>query len=189
MEYGDAELVKQAQEGDKEAFRVLVQRYQRRILSVVIGVLRDSEDAQEVVQETFIRAYRNLPGFKGDSSLYTWLYRIAVNLSIDFQRREKKRTMVPFDEGLPHSDLEPAGISPSGGEDPFALVRNRELVGKVFDAIEELTPNHRAVILLREVEGLSYEEISEVLGCSMGTVMSRLHYARKKFHESLAGLG
>ncbi len=189
MEYGDAELVQQAQGGDKVAFKTLVERYQRRLLSVVIGMVRNQDDAGELVQETFIRAYRNLEGFKGDSSFYTWIYRIAVNLSIDFQRKERKRTTIEFDETVALGDTEAATGITSQGRDPFVQVRNRELVGKVFQAIEELTPNHRAVIMLREVEGLSYEEIADVLGCSMGTVMSRLHYARKQLQARLAEFG
>lgn len=185
MEPSDAELVSGAQAGDREAMQQLMERYQRRVLAVVIGMLRNPDDASEVVQEAFIKAFRNIGGFKGDSSFYTWIYRIAVNVSIDHKRKESKRSGVEFDESLP-PDEDPIG---DGGEklgrDPFDRVRDRELGRKIFDAIDDLTPNHRAVILLREVEGLSYDEISEVLECSIGTVMSRLHYARKKLQERL----
>jgi len=188
VEHDDDELVARSRRGERDAYRALVERYQRRILTVVIGMVRNPDDAQEVVQETFIRAFRNLKNFKGDSSFYTWLYRIAVNLSIDFQRKDRKRSTVEFDENAPPSSSELGLGSNNLGVDPFQQVRNRELVGKVFDAINDLTPDHRAVILLREVEGLTYEEISEVLGCSMGTVMSRLHYARKKLQARLSEL-
>ncbi len=185
MELSDEELVAGAQAGDRDAMQLLMERYQRRVLAVVIAMVRNPDDAAEVVQEAFIRAFRNISGFKGDSSFYTWIYRIAVNLAIDHQRRESKRGGYEFDETLPPHE-EPIG---DGGEklgrDPFDRVRDRELGKKIFDAIEDLTAPHRAVILLREIEGLSYEEISEVLECSMGTVMSRLHYARKKLQERL----
>jgi RNA polymerase sigma-70 factor (ECF subfamily) len=185
VEATDAELVLNAQGGDRDAMQELMSRYQRRVLAVVVGMLRNQDDALEVVQETFIRAFRNLVGFKGDSSFYTWVYRIAVNLAIDHKRRQSKRGAVEFDETLPPSE----DAIGEGGEhlarDPYAKVRDRELGKRIFEAIEGLTPNHRAVILLREVEGLSYEEISEVLECSIGTVMSRLHYARKKLQERL----
>ncbi len=191
MDQTDSELVDLARAGDRDAARQLVERYQRRVLGVVIGMVRNPDDAREVVQETFVRAFRNLDGFKGDSSFYTWLYRIAVNQAIDLQRRESKRSSVEFDESV---SVEGAVFGPlglggkAGGENPFDVVRNRELGRKIFEAIEGLTPDHRAVILLREIEGLSYEEISDALDCSLGTVMSRLHYARKKLQTRLKEL-
>ena len=103
MDPTDAELVARGRSGDRTALQMLAERYQRRVLGVVIGMVRNPEDAREVVQETFVRAFRNLAGFKGDSSFYTWLYRIAVNLAIDLQRRESKRSSVEFDETQPPS--------------------------------------------------------------------------------------
>ena len=188
MDSSDLDLVQRGRAGDRAALQTLAERYQRRILGVVVGMVRNPEDAREVVQETFVRAFRNLDAFKGDSSFYTWLYRIAVNLAIDLQRKETKRTSVEFDEMQPVDEATLAFGGKTKGEDPFEAVRNRELGSKIFDAIEGLTPDHRAVILLREIEGLSYEEISEVLGCSLGTVMSRLHYARKKLQTKLKEL-
>lgn len=185
MEPSDFELVRRGRDGDREALRDLAERYQRRLLGVAIGMVRNPEDAREIVQETFVRAFRNLHGFKGDSSFYTWLYRIAVNQSIDFKRREAKRPQAEYDEAQSPGDAALAFGGRVTGEDPFDAIRNRELGSKIFEAIEDLTPDHRAVILLREIEGLSYEEISETLDCSLGTVMSRLHYARKKLQSKL----
>ncbi len=189
MEETDSELVARARQGDRDAMEALVVRYQRRLVSVAVGMLKNPDDAAEVVQETFIRIFRNLDGFKGDSSFYTWAYRIAVNLAIDFQRRESKRTAVEFDEAAPPTSSESL---PSGalqiGRDPFVQTRNRELGRRIFDAIENLTPDHRAVILLREIDGQSYEEIAESLQISIGTVMSRLHYARKNLQKHLSEL-
>jgi RNA polymerase sigma-70 factor, ECF subfamily len=182
------DLVRLAGGGDQAAFRELVERYQRRVLAVVMGMLRDREAALDVTQETFIKAYRSLDRFKGDSSFYTWLYRIAVNLAIDYQRREWRRPALETgrasaeqanDEPLDRvGDEHPAS-------DPFEAAKDSQLRDRVRQAIDELTPDHKAVILLRELEGLSYEEISRVMQCSKGTVMSRLHYARKKLQARL----
>ena len=195
MERNDWELVRRTQEGDRDAFRELVERYQRRILGLVTGMLHDREAAQEVAQETFIKAFRSIDGFKGDSSFYTWLYRIAVNLSIDHQRREWKKPIVDIAARVRDEDTNsPGGPAvdamdrlPDAGArfDPLAAAQNSELRESVRRAIDELTPDHKAVILLREVEGLSYEEISRVMECSKGTVMSRLHYARRKLQARL----
>jgi RNA polymerase sigma-70 factor, ECF subfamily len=183
LERSDAELVRQARQGDQEAFRELVERYQRKVYGLLLGMLHDHDAAWETSQETFIRALRSLDAFKGESSFYTWLYRIAVNLAIDYQRREW---------GRPISDVDPSVLeqrdaerSLHESETPQRAVERRELGERVRKAIDELTPDHRAVILLREVEGLSYDEISRVMQSAKGTVMSRLHYARKKLQEKL----
>lgn len=187
----DWDLVQKAAAGDQEAFRELVEKYQRRVLGVVTGMLHDREAALEVTQETFIKAYRSLGGFKGDASFYTWIYRIAVNLAIDHQRREWRRPMADSvrpgsgEEGGPAESILDRLRDEHPGADPFQATKDSELRERVRQAIDELTPDHRAVILLREVEGLSYEEISQVMQCSKGTVMSRLHYARKKLQAQL----
>lgn len=189
VENDDAELVRRGRAGDRDALRQLFERYQRRLLAVVVGMVRNPEDAREIVQDTFVRAFRNLEGFKGDSSFYTWLYRIAVNRAIDLRRRTSRHQSTEFDESVATGEeftISAGGAAGSG--DPFEAVRNRELGRKIGEAIESLTPDHRAVILLREIEGLSYEEISEVMDCSLGTVMSRLHYARKKLQAKLKEL-
>jgi RNA polymerase sigma-70 factor (ECF subfamily) len=189
VEHDDAELLRRGRAGDRDALRQLYERYHRRVLAVVVGMVRNPEDAREIVQDTFVRAFRSLDNFKGDSSFYTWLYRIAVNRAIDLQRRGSKFQSTEFDEtiGLGDDAAVTSG-SVATSEDPFLAVRNRELGRKISEAIEGLTPDHRAVILLREIEGLSYEEISEVMDCSLGTVMSRLHYARKKLQAKLKEL-
>jgi RNA polymerase sigma-70 factor (ECF subfamily) len=185
LEPPDGELVSRAQAGDREAMGELLQRYERRILSVLVGMVRNPEDAREILQETFVRAFRNLEGFKGESSFYTWIYRIAMNLAIDHQRRGHKRPTTEFDETIGVEEDAVGAGSAGLGIDPFKNLRSRELGTRIFEAIESLTPDHRAVILLREIDGLSYEEISEVLQCELGTVMSRLHYARKKLQTRL----
>jgi RNA polymerase sigma-70 factor (ECF subfamily) len=183
VERTDAELVRLARQGDREAFRELVERYQRKIYAVLLGMLHDHDAAWETAQETFVRALRSLDRFKGEASFYTWLYRIAVNLAIDYQRREWRRPEVELREGA--STVQEGTREELSKSDPYRLVRNREIGERVRAAINELTPDHRAVILLREVEGLSYDEISRVMQCAKGTVMSRLHYARKKLQSAL----
>jgi len=163
------------------AFQELVSRYHQKVFMVILGLLRNREDALEVAQETFLRAYRKIGGFQGGSSFYTWLYRIGVNLAIDAQRRQK-RNRLEFGESMDSATASQDEVA----RDPFAEVHDRELRENLVRAINELTPEHKAVIVLRTVEGLSYKAIGEILGCSEGTVMSRLHYARKKLQDKLS---
>jgi RNA polymerase sigma-70 factor, ECF subfamily len=180
VETSDWELVQRCQAGDMSAFQELVSRYQQKIFIVILGLLRHREDALEVAQEAFFRAYRKIKGFQGDSSFYTWLYRIAVNTAIDAQRRQN-RNPLDFRESMDEVLEERNEVA----KDPFAELHDKELRAKLMQAINELTPEHRAVIVLRTVEGLSYKEIGRLLNCSEGTVMSRLHYARKKLQDKL----
>jgi RNA polymerase sigma-70 factor, ECF subfamily len=184
----DWELVQRAQAGDREAFRELVERYQRKIAALALGMLRNREDALDIVQETFTKAYQSLDRFKGDSAFYTWIYRIAHNLCIDHQRRTAKQPYLSLDATEPAEASPPPTPDGAPTDQPFARARDAEIARRLNEAIQELTPDHRAVILLRELEGLSYEEISQVLECPKGTVMSRLHYARRQLQARLKGL-
>ncbi len=176
----EAELLERAKKGDREAFGILVKRYERRVIGVALAVVHNQDDALELAQETFVRAFENLRSFESRSSFSTWLYRIAANLAIDFWRREGRYSVLRGDD----AENEMRRL-PSGRGDSFTAATRSELGERLSNALEQLTPEHRAVILLREVEGLSYDEISEVLNCPRGTVMSRLHYARSRLRAIL----
>lgn len=185
MERSDRELVRESRRGDKEAFRELVERHQRKIVSVAVGMIQNRDDALELTQETFVKAFENLNKFKGESSFYTWLYRIAVNLAIDYRRRDRRNPTVSLADRPGGGEELEATLPDQRLSDPYHQAQAHEIGARVAEAINELTPDHKAVILLREVEGLSYEDISRVMQCSKGTVMSRLHYARKKLQNKL----
>lgn len=185
VERSDQELVRETRAGNAEAFRELVERYQRKVAAVAMGMVHNRDDALELTQETFVKAFENIGKFKGESSFYTWLYRIVVNLGIDYRRRERRHPTVALDDQMRNGGEIPEELLGSPVADPFREFRSHEIGERVSRAINELTPDHKAVILLREVEGLSYDEISRVMQCSKGTVMSRLHYARKKLQDKL----
>jgi RNA polymerase sigma-70 factor (ECF subfamily) len=180
----EAELIERSRKGDSAAFGVLVERYQRRVVGVAQAVVHNQDDAIELAQETFVRAYENLSKFESRSSFSTWLYRIAANLAIDFWRREGRHVVLHGED----AENEIAKL-PTAQGDSFKEVSRSELSARLKQALEELTPEHRAVILLREVEGMSYDEISDVLQCPRGTVMSRLHYARTHLRKILKDVG
>lgn len=184
----DRVLIADAQKGDTAAFRALVQRHQRRAFAIAVSLVRDENDAKELVQEAFLRVYRNLGNFEGGSSFFTWLYRIITNLSIDLIRKPGRQAVDP-DAGRESTD--DAGevdfplVSRIDGADPVDVVRRGEIGARLREALEALPEYHRGVILMREVEGMSYEEIAEAMGVSKGTVMSRLFHARQKLQRVL----
>ena len=184
MEVSDWELVRRCKQDDRQAFQELVERYQRKAVAIALGMLNDRDDALDVAQEAFAKVFVSIRKFKEESSFYTWLYRIVVNLSIDRQRQRSRRSIFERHQSRGDDDWIES-IPDTQGLDPSDQVADRELGQHIWAAIDELTPIHKAVILLRAVEGLSYEEISHVLQCSRGTVMSRLHYARKRLQARL----
>ena len=181
----DLTLVERVRTGDQRAFKLLVERYQRKVFSVALGMLKDKEEARDVAQEAFVKVYRYLDHFKGDASFYTWLYRIVMNLAIDHLRRKKKVT--EFDETVRKDDAlaDGASLPQSAHENPSKAIARKELTDKLHAALAELPEYHRAVIVLREVEGLSYEEMAKILKVPKGTIMSRLFHARRKMQERL----
>jgi len=175
----DAVVVRAAQAGDPQAFGVIVRRYQRAVYRVAYGFTRSSADADDLAQETFVRAWRALASFRAGEPLYPWLARIATNLAISLHRRRKRR---------PETALEPlleAGHQWGIEDDPAEHAAERERAGHLDEALAALSEDHRAVIVLRAVEGLSYGEIAEVLGVPAGTVMSRLARARAELKRRL----
>lgn len=182
----DRELIKLAQQGDKAAFRRLVDRHQRRAFMVAMGLVRDENDAREIVQEAFLRVYRGLDTFQGSSSFFTWLYRIVHNLAIDLLRRPGRRDAELTDEQGEEDDPVFPLVSRIDGADPLDVMRRQEIAGRIQSALEALPAIHRGVILMREVEGMSYEEMAQATGVSKGTIMSRLFHARQKMQRALA---
>jgi RNA polymerase sigma-70 factor (ECF subfamily) len=181
----DRKLVRAAQKGDAAAFRKLVEKYQRRVYQLAVGMLKDPDDAMDIAQETFVRVHRYLPSFKGDSSFFTWTYRIAMNLCLDAQRRKGRSERIEVSEG-DEAEIEAAMDPPSAAlAGPQRAALNAELKGKIEEALAGLSENHRSILLLREMEGLSYEELAKVLGIRKGTVMSRLFHARLKMQNEL----
>jgi RNA polymerase sigma-70 factor (ECF subfamily) len=186
-EASDPELVEAARRGNPAAFEVLVRRYSERAYRVAFRVVRDADDSRDVVQDAFVKAYRGLDSFESRSSFYTWLYRIVVNLALDRRRREQRAPSVEWDDGAAHQ-IDPRGIAPIA-ENPELATRRREVRELVARGVQGLPDGQREVLLLREVDGLSYEEIAESMRISKGTVMSRLHYARKKMIAFLQAHG
>jgi RNA polymerase sigma-70 factor, ECF subfamily len=184
----DRALITRAQGGDSAAFRHLVERHQRRAFAIALSLVRDENDARELVQDAFLRVFKGLATFQGGSSFFTWLYRIITNLSIDLIRKPGHRTTEMDDARLDTEeahDQDAPFLSRFEGADPMELVRRREIGGRLQAALDALPSYHRAVVVMREVEGLSYEEMAQVMGVSKGTIMSRLFHARQKLQRAL----
>lgn len=188
----DLVLVDRARTGDEQAFRALFERYHRRAYSLAFGVVRHRDDALDVVQEAFIKAHRHIGKFEGTSSFYTWLYRIVMNLSIDHIRRTKRTRNVEFDEAVAQGESDSVGeeslLPKVLGENPGRSLVRKEMREQIGSALAELSDNHRAVLVMRELEGLSYEEMAQAMGCSKGTIMSRLFHARRNMQKRLLEL-
>ncbi len=190
MATDDLTLVKRVRSGDQRAFKLLVERYQRKVYAVALGMLKDKEAAMDVSQEAFVKVYKYLDHFKGDSSFYTWLYRITANICIDHLRKRAGSggEHVEFDETVT-SDMSEARIGALGsrlGTNPQKSALRRELAEKIQEALAQVPEKHRAILLLREIEGMSYEDLARTLDIPKGTVMSRLFHARAKVQKILS---
>ncbi len=182
----DAELVRQAQSGDTAAFDQLVGRYRSRIFGMIYNMVHNEQDAWDLAQDSFVKAWKSIARFRGQSSFYTWIYRIVMNVTIDSLRKKQVRGAAEFDDAIQLREIDPASRTvPHADALPHENLENDEIRVRIDAAIAELTPEHRAVILMKEIEGMQYHEIAESLGCSIGTVMSRLFYARKKLQGLL----
>jgi RNA polymerase sigma-70 factor (ECF subfamily) len=187
----DAALVERVKQGDVRAFEMLVVKYQRRIERLIGRMVRDVDLVPDIAQETFIRAYRALPQFRAESAFYTWLYRIAVNTAkkalVDM-KRDPVMTYTSLQGSDDDDETYRGGMEPTDGETPEALLASKEIAATVNAAIAALSADLRQAITLREIEGLSYEEISDVMNCPIGTVRSRIFRAREAIAERLRPL-
>jgi RNA polymerase sigma-70 factor (ECF subfamily) len=184
----DQDVVRRVQGGETEAFEHLVDKYKHKVFRLAFGVLREQDEAMDVAQEAFVKAYRALPRFKGDSAFYTWLFRITMNVALDRKRQRAARARALGTEDVPPEEWERTAVS--ADPDPAEEAAGRERRARIARALESLPEHHRSIIILGDIEGLAYREIAEVLGIPMGTVMSRLHHARRRLREVLsASLG
>jgi RNA polymerase sigma-70 factor (ECF subfamily) len=183
----DQALVERVQKGDKTAFDVLVRKYQHKVVKLISRYIKDQDEALDVSQEAFIKAYRALPNFRGDSAFYTWMYRIAINTAKNYLVAQGRR--------LPNVDIEAQEAEQFEGAStlkeyatPERLLQRDEIEQTVFSAIEKLPEDLKTAITLREIDGLSYEEIAEAMACPVGTVRSRIFRAREAIDKSLKPL-
>jgi RNA polymerase sigma-70 factor, ECF subfamily len=184
----DQELIEQSLSGDAEAFSVLVRRYQKRIYRLAVHMLHDDTEAEDVTQETFVRAYQGLNRFQGNSQPYTWLYRIAVNLSLNIIRARKPRQHTT-EASDPRIENWVAARATLVGSDPSAASEQRQLAAALCEAIDDLSDSLRTTLILVCIEGIRHDEAAQILGCPEGTVAWRVHEARRKLREHLAQRG
>ena len=180
----DSQLVERVQRGDKKAFDLLVLKYQHRILKLISRYVRDPSDAMDVAQDAFLKAYRSLPNFRGDSAFYTWIYRIAVNTAKNHLVAQSRRPLEADATGMDGGAIEPAALLKDYAT-PESYLITEEIQEAIATAIDQLPEDLRTAITLREIEGLSYEEIAEVMTCPIGTVRSRIFRAREAIDHRL----
>ena len=186
VETDDLELVRRCQAGDDHAFDALVAKYRNRVFAMIYHLVHNEQDAWDLAQDGFVKAWKSIDRFRAQSSFYTWLYRIMNNVAIDWLRKRHIQGGQEFDDSIALHDMEPgADLAPKSEPLPITKLERREVRQRIDAAISKLSPEHRTVILLKEMENLQYHEIAETVGCSIGTVMSRLFYARKKLQTLL----
>jgi len=182
----DLELVRRSQGGDVAAYDELIRRYQERIYATVYHMTSNHEDANDLAQETFIKGYTALKSFKGDSSFYTWIYRIAVDKTINFIKQRKNRTHLSLNDIDFNAENDPDLVALISDKTPRRDIGLSELQEKLNEAMQKLSPVHRLVVTLHDVQGLSHEEIGKIIDCNIGTVRSRLFYARQQLQAYLS---
>jgi len=182
----EAVLVKRARQGDLGAYDELVRRYQERIYATVHHMTANHEDANDLAQEAFIKAYQALKSFKGGSSFYTWVYRIAVNKTINFLKQRKNKAHMSLDDLDFNAEHDPDLVALISDKTPRREINLAELHEKLNEAMQKLSEPHRLVVTLHDVQGLSHEEIAEIMDCNIGTVRSRLFYARQQLQAYLS---
>jgi RNA polymerase sigma factor (sigma-70 family) len=179
-------LVKRAKAGDLSAYDELVQRYQQRIYATVYHMTANHEDANDLAQEAFIKAFQALKSFKGGSSFYTWVYRIAVNKTINFLKQRKNRSQMSLNDLDFNAEHDPDLVALISDKTPRREANLTELQEKLNEAMQRLSEPHRLVVALHDVQGLSHEEIAKIMECNIGTVRSRLFYARQQLQAYLS---
>ncbi len=182
----ESELVRRARKGDLEAYDQLVQRYQERIYATVYHMTSNHEDANDLAQEAFIKGFQALKSFKGGSSFYTWVYRIAVNKTINFLKQRKNRSQMSLNDLDFNAEHDPDLVALISDKTPRREASLSELQEKLNEGLQKLSEPHRLVVTLHDVQGLSHEEIAKIMGCNIGTVRSRLFYARQQLQGFLA---
>ena len=185
-EIDDLTLVRRAQSEDMRAYDLLVRRYQERIYATVYHMTSNHDDANDLAQETFIKAFRALKTFKGDSSFYTWIYRIAVNKTINFLKQRKNRVQISLNDVDFNAEHDPDLVALTSERTPRRDLNLSELQEKLNEAMLKLSEHHRMVVTLHDVQGLSHEEIGKIMDCNVGTVRSRLFYARQQLQAYLS---
>lgn len=183
---GDSELVQKSREGDLAAFDELITRYRDRIYRITYQMTSNHDDANDLAQEAFIRAFRSIGKFRGQSSFYTWIYRIAVNLTLNFLKKSGKRRNFSLDDTDSSIHRDPVLIDLFHEDTPERGAGISELRQKIHRALQELTPNHRTVVVMHDIENMTHGEIAKILGINEGTVRSRLFYARRQLQALLS---
>jgi RNA polymerase sigma-70 factor (ECF subfamily) len=182
----ELDLVRRAREGDLAAYDDLVKRYQERIYATVYHMTSNHEDANDLAQEAFIKAFHALKSFKGGSSFYTWVYRIAVNKTINFLKQRKNKSLLSLDDIDFNAEHDPDLMALISEKTPRREISLTELQEKLNEAMQKLSEHHRLVVTLHDVQGLSHEEIAKIMDCNIGTVRSRLFYARQQLQAYLS---
>ena len=180
------ELVKRARQGDMSAYDDLVRKYQERIYATIYHMTSNHEDANDLAQEAFIKAFQALKSFKGGSSFYTWIYRIAVNKTINFLKQRKNRVQISLNDLDFNAEHDPDLVALISDKTPRRDANLAELQEKLNAAMQKLSESHRLVVTLHDIQGLSHEEIAKIMGCNIGTVRSRLFYARQQLQALLS---
>lgn len=182
----DRALVAQAQQGDVAAYDQLVQRHQSKIYGLIYNMTGNQQDTEDLVQEVFIKGFKVLKRFKGKSSFYTWIYRIAINRTINFIKKRRNRSALSLNDMDVAVENDPAYVELSARESPLRDASLAELQEKLNNALHTLSEKHRAVVVLHEIQGIPHDEIAKMMNCSPGTVRSRLFYARQQLQNELS---
>ena len=182
----EKDLVRRAQARDLDAYAELMQRYQRRIYALIYNMTGNNEDTEDLIQDVFLKAYSALEKFQGKSSFYTWVYRIAVNRTINFVKKRKKRQAASLNDVDSGVERDEAYVELSSKSTPFRDARNSEIFEKLNAALQKLSEKHRTVVVMHDIEGIPHDRIAEIIGVSSGTVRSRLFYARRQLQADLA---